>query len=78
MSRHYDASHFRETTLPRQDYMARLIGYGVVVLTVLVGYLLDYFDQRVFVVALICLLYPHLVFVLSQPFERKNAPPVNF
>src|SRR5690606_31339353 len=72
MSRPHDPSHFTETTLPRQDYMARGLGYGVAAVTVMVGYLLEYFDQRVFAVALVSLLYPHLVFILSRPFEKKK------
>lgn len=73
MTRQHDPAHFAETTLPRQDYMARVLGYGVAAVTVMVGYLLEYFDQRVFVVALVSLLYPHLVFVLSRPFEKKKG-----
>src|SRR5690606_9906835 len=73
MSSRNDPSHFAETTLPKQDYMARILGYGVAAVTVMVGYLLDYFDERVTVVAVISILYPHLVYVLSRPFRKKRA-----
>ena len=32
-----DVSQFSETTLPKQDYMARVLGYGVACATVVVG-----------------------------------------
>lgn len=73
MSTRNDPSHFSETTLPKQDYLARIMGYSVAAVTVLVGYLLEYFTERVIVVAVISLLYPHLVYVLSRPFRKKKA-----
>lgn len=63
---------FKETTLPKQDYLARVIGYSVGTITVLLGYALDYFDSSVLTVALISLLYPHLVYILSRPFRKKR------
>src|SRR5690554_8211366 len=38
---------------------------------VLTGYALNYFDSRVFIIALVCAIYPHLTFLISLPF-RKN------
>lgn len=63
---------FKATTLPKQDYLARIIGYSVGTITVLLGYALDYFDSKVLTVAIISLLYPHVVYVLSRPFRRKH------
>lgn len=73
MSDHLDASHFAESTLPRQDYMARIMGYSVAAITVTVGYLLEYFDSRVLTVAVFSLLYPHVVYLLTRPFRHNRA-----
>lgn len=63
---------YKKTTLPKQDYLARVIGYSVATITVLQGFWLDYFDSRVLTVALISLLYPHLVYILSRPFRKRH------
>jgi class 3 adenylate cyclase len=73
MSSRYDSSLFAETTLPKQDYFARIFGCGVAAITVLVGYLSSYFDSRVIIVGIISLIYPHLVYVISRPFRKRRA-----
>ena len=72
MSAQISNTIFRETTLPKQDYMARIVGYGAAAVTVLVGYLVDFFDARVMTIAFVSLLYPHLAYVLSRPFRRRR------
>lgn len=73
MSNRQDPSHFAETTLPKQDYMARILGYGVAAVTVLMGILQGYFEDQAIVVAVVSILYPHAVYVLSRPFRQKRA-----
>ncbi|MDK2777341.1 MAG: adenylate cyclase [Pseudomonadota bacterium] len=68
-----DLTQFSETTLPKQDYMARILGYGVAAITVAVGILMGYFEQRAMIVVAVCLLYPHLVYTVSRPFRIRRA-----
>lgn len=65
------SSAFKNKNSPRQDYLSRLTGYGMTAIIVLTGYALNYFDSRVFIIALVCAIYPHLTFLISLPF-RKN------
>jgi len=68
-----DVSQFSETSLPKQDYMARVMGYGVAGATVIAGVLLSYFEQRVLIVTALCLIYPHIIYFLSRPFRFRRA-----
>merc|ERR1712000_143650 len=62
-----------ETSLPKQDYMARVLGYGVACATVIVGAIIGYFEQYVLIAAAVCIIYPHLVFFLSRPFRFRRS-----
>ena len=68
-----DVSQFSETTLPKQDYMARVLGYGVACATVVVGAFLGYFEQYILIAAAVCLIYPHLVYFISRPFRFRRS-----
>lgn len=63
---------FKETSLPKHDYLTRVIGYSVATITILQGYWLDYFDSSVLSIALISLLYPHVLYVLTRPFRKQH------
>src|SRR5690554_573967 len=65
------SSAFKRKSLPRQDYMSRVMGYGITAIIMLAGYVLEYFDSRVIVIAIICVVYPHLVYILSSPFRKR-------
>lgn len=67
-----DSSVFKKKSLPKQDYMSRVMGYSMTAIIMLVGFNLQYFDTRVVPIALICVLYPHLVFILSIPFRKRH------
>ncbi|WP_430462376.1 adenylate/guanylate cyclase domain-containing protein [Thalassolituus sp. LLYu03] len=73
MSNLQDPSHFAETTLPKQDYMARILGYGVAAVTVTIGILMGYFEPAAMLVTLIAIAYPHLVYAASRPFRIRRA-----
>ncbi|GGY35430.1 protein CyaB [Bacterioplanes sanyensis] len=73
MTSQADDAQFSESTLPKQDYMARVLGYGVAAATTLVGFFNDYFGPGALVVTLICLLYPHIVYVASKPFRQRRG-----
>ena len=66
-------SHFHETTLPKQDYMARVFGYAVAAVAVFTGIHYGYFSESETDIAVFALLYPHLIYVLSGPFRRRKA-----
>ena len=68
-----DGTQFSETSLPKQDYMARVLGYGVACATVIVGAIIGYFEQYVLIAAAVCIIYPHLVFFLSRPFRFRRS-----
>ncbi|MEL7400675.1 MAG: MASE2 domain-containing protein, partial [Pseudomonadota bacterium] len=68
-----DSAHFSETTLPKQDYLARILGYSVAVITTLVGILQGHYSEDAFAVVLIALIYPHLVHIVSRPFRKRHA-----
>lgn len=64
---------FSETTLPRQDYLARIFGYSVAVLTALAGMLEGYLPSSAYIVVAIALLYPHIAFFTSKQFSSKKG-----
>src|SRR5690554_3463909 len=66
------SSAFKKKSLPKQDYMSRVMGYGMTAIIMLTGYALDYFDSRVILIVFICLIYPHLVYILSSPFRKRH------
>lgn len=66
------SSAFKKKSLPKQDYMSRVMGYGMTAIIMLTGYALDYFDSRVILIVFICLIYPHLVYILSSPFRKHH------
>ena len=68
-----ETAQFSETTLPKQDYLARIMGYSVAVVTTLVGILQDHYSHSAYAVVVIALLYPHLVHLLSRPFRKRHA-----
>lgn len=73
MASQANLSYFTETTLPKQDYVARIFGYAVVAITVLVGLWSDYFQLQASLVIVIALAYPHLVYIASRPFRRQRG-----
>jgi len=68
-----DLSHFSETTLPRQDYVARIFGYGVAALAMFAAMHYGYYGEQMMIVPVIALTYPHLIYILSRPFRRRRA-----
>lgn len=73
MSDPQETAIFSETTLPKQDYLARILGYSVAVVTTLAGIIQGHYGLSALAVVFIALLYPHLVHVLSRPFRQKHA-----
>ena len=68
-----ETAQFSETTLPKQDYLARIMGYSVAVVTTLVGIIQGHYSTNAFGVVIIALLYPHLIHVISRPFRKRHA-----
>ncbi|MEC8442605.1 MAG: adenylate/guanylate cyclase domain-containing protein [Pseudomonadota bacterium] len=73
MSNAQAQSQFHETTLPKQDYVARIFGYAVAALSVFTGIFYGYFPESSENIAYFALLWPHLVYVVSGPFRRRKA-----
>ncbi|MBL4832446.1 MAG: adenylate/guanylate cyclase domain-containing protein [Alcanivorax sp.] len=73
MSNPQTQSQFNETTLPKQDYMARIFGYAVAALSVFTGIHYGYFPETSENIAIVALLYPHLIYIASGPFRRRKA-----
>jgi len=66
-------TQFHETTLPKQDYMARIFGYAVAALSVFTGIHYGYLPESADNIAMFALAYPHLIYILSGPFRRRKA-----
>lgn len=73
MSNPQTQPQFNETTLPKQDYMARIFGYAVAALSVFTGIHYGYFPETSENIAIFALLYPHLIYIASGPFRRRKA-----
>ena len=73
MSNPQTQSQFNETTLPKQDYMARIFGYAVAALSVFTGIHYGYFPETSEKIAIVALLFPHLIYIASGPFRRRKA-----
>ncbi|SIT09220.1 Adenylate cyclase, class 3 [Thalassolituus maritimus] len=73
MSSSQAQAQFHETTLPKQDYVARIFGYAVAAVSVYTGIHFGYFPESSDGIAMFALLYPHLVYFASGPFRRRKA-----
>lgn len=66
-------SQFHETTLPKQDYVARIFGHAVAAVTVYTGIKCGYFPQSSINIVWFALIYPHLVYFASSPLRHRRA-----
>ena len=67
-----DTTDFNESTLPMQDYVARVLGYAAVGITLITGAFIGYFEQSLVWAGLIALLYPHVLHFLSRSFRARH------
>lgn len=72
MSSQTNTPDFSETSMPKQDYIARILGYAAAGITLMIGTLIDYFPNNILGVALIALIYPHLLQYLTRSFRIRH------
>ena len=72
MSTYTNTTDFHESTVPWQDYIARILGYAAVGITLIIGSLTGYFSKPVLIAGVLALLYPHLIYVASRPFRKRR------
>lgn len=66
------ANDFSETSMPMQDYIARILGYAAAGITLIIGTLVNYFPSNIMWVGLIALLYPHAIQLTSRSFSARH------
>lgn len=65
-------SDFSETSMPMQDYIARILGYAAAGITLIIGTFIDYFPGNIMWVGLIALLYPHIIQLTTRSFSARH------
>lgn len=63
---------FSETSMPMQDYIARILGYAAAGITLIIGAFIGYFNEGTLWVGLFALLYPHLLQYLTRSFRSRH------
>lgn len=63
---------FNETSMPMQDYIARVLGYAAAGITLIIGSFVDYFSTSIIGVGLIALLYPHLIQIATRSYRARH------
>jgi adenylate cyclase len=66
------ASDFNETSMPMQDYIARILGYAAAGITLIIGTIIDYFPSNVIWAGLIALSYPHIIQLTTRSFSARH------
>jgi adenylate cyclase len=72
MSTEKTVPDFSETSMPMQDYIARVLGYAAAGITLIIGTIIGYFPNKILWVALIALVYPHLLQYLTRSFRTRH------
>lgn len=71
MSSENTLKDFSETSMPMQDYIARVLGYAAVAITLMIGTIIGYFPHKILWVTLIAILYPHVLQFLTRSFRTR-------
>ncbi len=72
MSKESTIPDFSETTMPMQDYIARVLGYAAAGITLMIGTFIGYFPANILWVGLIALVYPHILQYLTRSFRARH------
>ncbi len=72
MSKENSIPDFSETSMPMQDYIARILGYAAAGITLIIGTFIGYFQDNIMWVGLIALIYPHLLQYLTRSFRARH------
>ncbi|OUS41434.1 adenylate cyclase [Oleispira antarctica] len=66
------ANDFNETSMPMQDYIARILGYAAAGITLIIGTFIGYFSDNVMWAGLLALLYPHIIQLTTRSFSARH------
>jgi adenylate cyclase len=66
------ASDFSGTSMPMQDYIARILGYAAAGITLIIGTFIGYFPSNIIWAGLIALIYPHLIQLTTRSFSARH------
>jgi adenylate cyclase len=66
------ANDFSETSMPMQDYIARILGYAAAGITLIIGTFINYFPSNIMWVGFIALLYPHIIQLTTRSFSARH------
>lgn len=72
MSQDKTISDFSETSMPMQDYIARVLGYAAAGITLMIGTFTGYFSGNILLISLFALTYPHLLQYLTRSFRARH------
>jgi adenylate cyclase len=72
MSQDKTIPDFSETSMPMQDYIARVLGYAAAGITLMIGTFTGYFSGNILLVSLFALIYPHLLQYLTRSFRARH------
>ena len=72
MSQDKSIPDFSETSMPMQDYIARVLGYAAAGITLMIGTFTDYFSGNILLVSFFALVYPHLLQYLTRSFRARH------
>lgn len=72
MSKESAIPDFSETSMPMQDYIARVLGYAAAGITLMIGTFISYFPSNIMWVGLIALVYPHILQYLTRSFRARH------
>ncbi|CCK76435.1 guanylate cyclase [Oleispira antarctica RB-8] len=72
MSTEKNTPDFSETSMPTQDYISRVLGYAAAGITLMIGTIVGYFSSNILLVALIALVYPHLLQYFTRSFRTRH------
>lgn len=72
MSTEKNTPNFSETSMPTQDYISRVLGYAAAGITLMIGTIVGYFSSNILLVALVALVYPHLLQYFTRSFRNRH------
>ena len=72
MSKESNIPDFSETSLPMQDYIARVLGYAAAGITLIIGTFIGYFSNNILWVGLFALIYPHLLQFITRSIRTRH------
>ncbi len=63
---------FSETSMPMQDYIARVLGYAAAGITLMIGTIVGYFSINILWISLFAMFYPHFLQFATRSFRTRH------